>query len=1289
MSKFEIAIQRQFEDVWPVVVKFRSTDGLTTHAEGTFRFSTDDFEQLIERQDEAEEYGTLLGKRLFREEIRDAFITARSQNPDYLRVLLSIEVDKQDKLRTLHWERLCTPINIGSWGHLALDQRLPFSQYIPTSIDRRFPPIGRRDLRALILVASPKHSAKFKLAPFGVETTVAGVRSALGKIPCDVLANGIEGAIAAPTLDNLCERLTNAQQPYTLLHIVCHGRLMPGDEGDTELYWATAHNQVESVPGKELLKRLGQLGEKNGLPHLTFLSTCESADPRAEVALGGLAQRLVRDLAMPAVVAMTRKVSVETALTLGQNFYRRLRESGAVDLALQEATAGIASRTDSVVPALFSRLGERPLFSERLEDRALTDAEIDFGIAEFSRLLDDRAPQATKLRESFDRQIQILKTFRGAESSDGLDQRRQALKELNYLCEQVLEISFDALAALGKEPPEYKAECPFPGLVSFAAAEYHKFFFGRDELVKSLQQALSNDNFLAVLGPSGSGKSSVVLAGLIPQLQQQEPALKLAYLIPGNEPLTRLKEASRSRELVKTVFVVDQFEELFTLCTDEGQRNAFIDRLLDLAQQQKVIITLRTDFLGECTRYRKLSQRIEVRQKLIGPMASTELGKAMKMQANQVLLEFETGLSNAILSEVEGEPGAMPLLQYALRELWNRRRGRWLCYDEYEAIGGVQQAISNTADQFYHDLLTNEQQQTRHIFEQLTRIDEDFESLNQDDRPKDTSRRVTLDQLVTESSDLDQTRNLVAKLANERLVITKANEVEVAHEALIRHWQLLQGWLTDSRPRLKFQQQLRLRINQWQASQDDGELLRGTLLQTATTYLNGSPDAFSQAEKAFIQASQELPRRKLKLSSVLKTSFAVVVVVAVVRILGIIKPLELAAYEQLMRLKPSETQDNRILVIGINEKDIQKQITGLGEGQGTVREVELQNLLKNLQQHRPKVIALDIFRDLPSINPKLIDQLKKDNLIGICRAPDQGSQGDIKPPPEIHIERTGFGNFIETPTTPTRTQPLRTSLSNQDCPAQYSFSFAIARLYLSLLDPQHNKAIRTQDVQLGQILIPQLTGFALGNQGKPFGRGISKTLLNYRAPNGDPKNFARKYSLEDALNNKIPRDQIENKIVVIGIDSDSAVGGDYIATPYGQMSGPIVQAQMVSQLVSAALDKRPLIWWWPVWADMLWIGIWASVGGLIVWRFRQPMQWVIGGVSLASLTGTYYIIFIWQSGWLPLIHPVCALVGTAGVVAFKTFKLRQGSSRSRINGAKNPGLITVGSLATLFRNRTH
>ena len=865
--EFEITIQRPYGDnSWPVVARMKQPDGLTTHTEGRFHLSEEDFQELTELKENAKEYGIYLGKALFRDDVERTFVRALSKSQDHLRILLSLETN--DKLRTLHWERLCAPIDSsGNWNHLARDQRLPFSLYIPTIIDRRFPPIGRRDLRALVLVASPSNLGKYQLDPFDVEAAVSSVQGALGEIPCSILANDIEGAVGAPTLKNLCEHLTNAKKPYTMLHFICHGRVL--SDGETALYWAKEDNQAELLLGKNLLGALKDIGGERGLPHFLFLCTCESAEPEAEDALGGLAQRLVRELGMPAVVAMTRKVSVQTALALGQNFYQRLRVSGAVDLALQEATAGLGDREDATVPALFSRLGGRPLFSDRLQERGLTDGEIEFGLQQLRPLLHERAPNAVLLWERFERQVEILENTEGAEATPALQERIQALEELNSLCNEVLDISFDALAALGKEPPPYKAECPFRGLSSFTEKD-HKFFFGRYGEIKELERELKKDNFLAVLGFSGSGKSSLVRAGLFPTLNKENPDLEMVYLTPTDEPLEQLQ---KSRALLSAdqpvVYVVDQFEELFTLCSDDDKRKEFIQTLLTLAQQQKVIITMRWDFLEECFRYPNLKERINRRQKLIEPMTPEALGIAIKQQADQADLRFEEGVRNAILAEVEGEPGAMPLLQYALLELWNRRRGRWLCYEEYEALGGLREALGHTAEQCYEHLLPEEQAQVRNIFLRLTRVDEGAVPGKQQ---RYTRLRVELEALTPVDGDSAATKKLVNKLANERLVITSRNlstgkeVVEVAHEAIFEHWPRLQNWLNENLKDLQVLAQIRQAEQEWNKHRQDKKerdnylVHRGERLKKAQQ-LAQPPSLLNKLEQEYVSACGEREKR--------------------------------------------------------------------------------------------------------------------------------------------------------------------------------------------------------------------------------------------------------------------------------------------------------------------------------------------------------------------------------------------------------------------------------------------
>ena len=562
--EFEITIQsKSGENSWPIVVRCKQPDGLIIHSKETLQISQYDFNNLIAQHENQNEYGILLGKAIFQGSVRETFIRALSKTSKdcRLRILLSIEVADNDSIKTLHWERLCAPIDTdGSWHLLARDQRVPFSLYIPTIIDRYFPPMGRQDLRALVVVASPSNLGKYQLTPFDVEAVLSGVKESFGNIPYDVLANNVAGALGPPTLQELSKQLTNAKKPYTLLHFVCHGKLL--NSGETVLYWATEDDRVLPVPGSELIEEFKNIGNNHrGLPQFTFLCSCESADPRAEGALGGLAQRLVRNLGMPAVVAMTRKVSVQTALALGRSFYKRLRESGEVDVALQEATAGLGKRHDITVPALFSRLGGRALFSDRLENRELTDEEIEYGIDKLRQLLEERAPHASVLKQRFQTQVKKLKNTQRADSHIAREERTQALLELNNISDQLLELSFDALAALGKEPPEYKAQCPFPGLSSFGDKRYHKFFFGREDLVKELYKELLKDNFLAVIGASGSGKSSVVLAGLILKLKEEEPSLQYAYMTPSKEPLKLLK-----RRLERLLKVSEQHSILVVSC---------------------------------------------------------------------------------------------------------------------------------------------------------------------------------------------------------------------------------------------------------------------------------------------------------------------------------------------------------------------------------------------------------------------------------------------------------------------------------------------------------------------------------------------------------------------------------------------------------------------------------------------------------------------------------------------------------------------------------------------------
>jgi energy-coupling factor transporter ATP-binding protein EcfA2 len=850
MHTLEVAVARKIDDGWPVVVWSRAPSFLTVRDEGLLKLDLDELRQL---ELDAKAYGIRLGEALFDDvRIRDVFVQSLTKSGNALRILLSIE---DLTLRSLRWERLCAPLD-GSWGHLALDQRLRFSLSLPSRIDQRFLPIGRRELRALVLVASPDGLEHYGLSHFDVDSVVTDVRLALEDVPSVLLA-ATTGAAGPPTLEALCQQITANR--YPILHIACHGRYA-GDGRDTVLFLAGSDRGIDPVTGKRFVDRLRGLRGAAGLPNFVFLETCQSAAPEAEGALGGLAQQLVRDLGMPAVLAMTDRVSVATARAFTTGFYTRLRSHGAIDQAVVEASSALADSGDLTVPVLISRLGDQPLFTDVL-DRDPTAAEVAKGLDRLAELLDERAPI---LRPDFDAQAEIVrKALQAARSpADAAAEERRALDRLDALCGEILNLTFRALA-LGHEPGSYDGRCPFVGLYPFRFEE-QEFFFGREDLVERLRRRLEAHRFLAVLGNSGSGKSSLVLAGLLPALGASIQAV--AYLTPGSHPSDQLAASLASVGGRPELLVVDQLEELFTLCLDEGERQDFVHRLLELAGTLRVVLTMRADFWGECAAYRELSDLMKARQELIGPMDGRELRRSMEQQANRVGLRFEADLAARILDDVSSEPGAMPLLQHALRELWRRRHGSWLSADEYRELGGVNLAISRTADSVYKTLPANDQDQVRDIFVRLTRLDED--SVQAEDR-RDTRRRVGLAELVPAGSDQEATKRLVARLASARLLVTGRNaatgeeEVEVAHEALIRYWPMLERWLKEDWADLRIREGVRRAALEWrQSGQDDSYLLhRGARLDDALRLVSHPRLRLNDAERRYLEACEEADDR--------------------------------------------------------------------------------------------------------------------------------------------------------------------------------------------------------------------------------------------------------------------------------------------------------------------------------------------------------------------------------------------------------------------------------------------
>ncbi|MEM9456891.1 MAG: CHAT domain-containing protein [Myxococcota bacterium] len=815
-STLELRIQSTTaEQEFRLVVEWSRSDGLPIRCERTFTLDHEDLRGL----DEPRRYGVALGRVLFVDRVRELFAQARVEASE-LRVLLAVEARA---LQLLRWERLAAPFG-DDWLLLSHSQRTPFSLYLPSGNDRRFPPFGRRDLRALVVVANPEPDNGYGVDPFDEAAALDTVLEGLGEIPSTVLGTDPR-AEGPPTLREVGRRLTIER--YTLIHVVCHGAYSPRT-GETAMFLHGHDGKTCAVKATHMIQGFKELGTVRGLPHFAFLAVCDSAKPEAEGALGGLGQRLVRELGMPAVVAMTERVSQATAFALGRGLYARLREHGEIDRALVEACIEVRSSEDSVVPALFSRLAGRPLFSDDL-DRPLTHTEIVAVADLLVPLFRERAPVLEALVQELAAAVAVdPATLTQAASRE----RQQSLTELEHLCERVLELSFSALAH-GREPPLYDIRCPFPGLRAFTA-EQREYFRGRDALVDRLLRQLDQRPFLAVLGNSGCGKSSLVMAGVVPRLQDISPGLQVVQLQPGDHPLAKLEEALEQLEGVpESLIYVDQFEEAFTLCRAEIERKAFFDRLLDVvAPRRRVIISMRADFIGECAQHRGLREQIEG-LRLIPPMSADELRNAIEAQGNAVGLRYETGLCELILDDLKEEPGAMPLLQHALQELYERRHGRWLRVEAYEELGRVQKAITQTAENVWGRLEDVDKERLRAIMLELTEVRE----AEGGGSVRYLRRRVPLAGLyytraatiapwagISDTSEAPAIQRLVDLLADERLLVKSRDEamgddvVEVAHEALLRGWERLQQWLAAARDSIRMRQDLEQAAARWRAN---------------------------------------------------------------------------------------------------------------------------------------------------------------------------------------------------------------------------------------------------------------------------------------------------------------------------------------------------------------------------------------------------------------------------------------------------------------------------------------
>jgi WD40 repeat protein/DNA-binding SARP family transcriptional activator len=394
---------------------------------------------------------------------------------------------------------------------------------------------------------------------------------------------------------------------------------------------------------------------------------------------------------------------------------------------------------------------------------------------------------------------------------------------------------------------EHRIVCPFKGLASFEADDA-PYFFGRERLVAELVARLVGAPLLAVVGPSGSGKSSVVRAGLLPALKsgvlpgsEQWPQILIR---PGEHPLRSLDRALASAPADRFVLAVDQFEETFTACREEAERAAFISQLVG-ESAGTVVIALRADFYGRCAEYPVLSRLLASNHVLVGPMQPEELRRAVVCPAQRVGLSVEDELVDRIVEDVEDAPGALPLLSTALLELWQNRDGRRLRLGAYERTGGVQGAVARLAEEAYNQLDGEQRELARRVLLQLVEAD---------DEGTIERRRVPLTDVGADAEPLLDT------LADARLLTLSEGTVELAHEALLREWPRLAGWIEAGREDMRVERTLRAGAREWErVDREDGALFRGARLAETREWSERVVRP-SGLEGEFLQASLQRER---------------------------------------------------------------------------------------------------------------------------------------------------------------------------------------------------------------------------------------------------------------------------------------------------------------------------------------------------------------------------------------------------------------------------------------------
>ncbi|MGD1806253.1 CHAT domain-containing protein, partial [Dapis sp. BLCC M126] len=435
---------------------------------------------------------------------------------------------------------------------------------------------------------------------------------------------------------------------------------------------------------------------------------------------------------------------------------------------------------------------------------------------------------------------------------------------------------------------------PYKGLSAFTENDT-EIFFGRKVLTNSLLEKVARQNLVAVIGASGSGKSSLVAAGLIPQWLAQATEFLPRFVVkirpgfPHQNPWENLAEElgkispnliandldflelvvnleANYGELAKCLtaivqekngcqilLVIDQFEELYTLCSEE-KRRSFLAGLVEAVRQEswKVVLTLRADFLSQALD-EDLGKIFDERDKLITPMNDEELREAIALPAEKFEVEFADELINRMIQDYRQNSGHLPMLQFALEELWKKQKYGVISLASYEEIGGLTQVLGDYAEKIYCQLSQEEKEQARYIFTQLV------QPISQEKSGE--VRRIATRKIATFADIGKEKWQLVIKFADERLVVTNKEKdvasVELIHEVLITAWSRLKNWIEQDWEFRRWQEKLRDNLSQWEQEKKDDFLLQGGLLKEAESWLEKGEQKITEKERGYVEKSRK------------------------------------------------------------------------------------------------------------------------------------------------------------------------------------------------------------------------------------------------------------------------------------------------------------------------------------------------------------------------------------------------------------------------------------------------